>query len=187
MGQYQKEPRRGFQYKRTTPLVVSQGNLAICWAAALESWLNTEIRENGEQTGTWEGEVAKKNFFEGSTWKREQLDVKQILVRWKDLINSDGSLKTENMPMIALEIGMVGSVFLPSLLKEESLQEKIRNGSLYIIYFSVVMNHAIVGYGYDTSDGLFVMDPHLGLITRKVEFFKEPTRLQKMMFIGWKV
>jgi hypothetical protein len=190
MGQYQAEPRRSFQYKRSTPIIVSQGDGALCWAAALESWLDIVVRENGEQTGTWEGEDARRNFFEGSPWKRESLDVKKILVRWKDLTNSDGSLKPEKMPMIALEIGMVGSVFLPHLLKEESLQEKLKtNGCLYIIYFSVQMNHAVVAYGYDTSDGLLVMDPNpsRGLITRKVEFFKEPIRLQKMMFVGWAV
>lgn len=188
MGQYQAEARRGFQYKRTTPRIVSQGNAALCWAAALESWLDVSVRENGERGGVWEGEDAKKNYFEGSAWKTERLNVKQILVRWKDLTNSDGSLKPENMPMIALEIGMVGSVFLPYLLKEESLREKLKtNGCLYIVYFSARMNHAVVAYGYDTSDGLFVMDPDMELITRKVDFFKEPVRLQKMMFVGWAV
>lgn len=188
MGKYESEPRRSFKYYRTTPLVVSQGDAALCWAAALESWLDIIGRENGDQSGTWEGEDAKRNFFEGSPWKRERLDLKKILVRWKDLTNSDGSLKPENMPMIALEIGMVGSAFLPHLLRESSLQEKLKtNGCLYVIYFSVQMNHAIVVYGYDTKEGLLVMDPHLGLITRKVEFFKEPNRVQKMMFVGWAV
>lgn len=186
MGQYQSEPRRGFQYKRTTPLIVNQGNAALCWAAALESWLDVAVREKGEQTGIWKGEDARRNYFEGSPWKRERLDVNKILVRWRDLTNSDGSLKPEKMPMIALEIGMTGSVFLSYQLKEESLQEKLRTrGCLYIIYFSALMNHAIVVYGYDTSDGLFVMDPDMKLISRKIEFFKESNRLQKMMFVGW--
>ena len=47
------------------------------------------------------------------------------------------------------------------------------------------MNHAVVAYGYDSSDGLLVMDPDMELITRNVDFFKEPTRVQKMMFVGW--
>lgn len=188
MGQYQAEPKRGFQYKRTTPRVVAQGDAALCWAAALESWLDVTVSEKGASDGVWEGEDAKRNFFEGSAWKRERLDVKQILVRWKDSTNADGSLKPEKMPMLALEIGMIGSAFLPYSLREESLRERLKtNGCLYIIYFSARMNHAIVAYGFDTSDGLFVMDPDMELITRKLDFFKEPIRLQKMMFVGWSV
>jgi hypothetical protein len=182
MGQYQSEPRRNFRYNRTTPVITSQGDAALCWAAALESWLDVAVREFGEQTGTWEGEDAKRNFFAGSSWKRERLGLTAITKRWKDLTNADGSLKPENMPLIALEIGMTGSVFLPPFLKEESLQEKLKtSGCLYIIYFSVRMNHAIVNYGYDTSDGLLVMDPNpdMGLIIRKVDFLKSPFACKK--------
>ncbi len=156
----------------------------------MESWLDVAVREFGEQSGTWEGEDARRKFFEGAPWSREKLSLMEITKRWKDLTNSDGSLKPENMPQLAIDIGITGSVFLPPSLKEESVQEKLKtSGCLYIIYFSVQMNHAIVSYGFDTSDGVLVMDPNpeRGLITRQVDFFKEPGRVQKMMFVGWAI
>jgi len=74
-------------------------------------------------------------------------------------------------------------------LVAQSLFEKIQSSCLYVIYFSVMMNHAIVVYGYTTPGTLDVMDPNptQGLITRALSFFSEPGRADRTMFIGWAV
>lgn len=178
--------RRSFRYSRSTPLVVNQGTAAICWAAALESWLDATTPA-GTAEGVWTGDDAKRNRFDGTPWKRQKLDTEQIVKRWSDLTNSDGSLKAENMPTIAIEVGMTGSVFPASRLREESLRQKLHESHLYVLYFSAMMNHAIVAYGYDTAEGILVMDPapSKGLITRPFSFFQEPQRVNRMMFVGW--
>jgi hypothetical protein len=190
MGTYEPQ-RRGIKYNRSTPTVVSQGNGAICWAAALECWLDIAVREKGEEKGTWSDDDAKRNHFDGLTWSRTKLDYVGMKGRWGDYMNPDDSLNPENMPKVALDIGMTGSVLMPWQIQERSLLERLMSKScLYIIYFSVHMNHAIVAYGFDsTQNELSVMDPNpsQGLTTRNISFFKQQSRLNKAMFIGWTV
>lgn len=174
-------------YVRTTPQFIPQGDTHLCWAASLQSWLDVTVREFGETSGTWSGPEAEKNFFNGLPWKRERLELKDMVNRWGDLLNDDKSLVPENMPKIALDIGMTGSVLKAPQLLAPSLFEKIRSSCLYMIYFSVMMNHAIVVYGFTTPGSLDVMDPNptQGLITRPLSFFNEPGRIDRTMFIGW--
>ena len=189
MGNVYVPTRKELHYTRSTPIFIPQGDTHLCWAASLQSWLDVTVREFGEKSDTWSGPEAEKNYFSGLPWKRERLELKDMINRWGDLLNDDKSLVPENMPKIALDIGMTGSVLRAPQLVPQTLFDKIRSSCLYVIYFSVMMNHAIVVYGYTTPGTLDVMDPNpqLGPTTRPLSFFSEPNRAGRAMFVGWAV
>ena len=182
--------KASFKMIRSTPPVVSQGDAAICWAASLNSWLSVTIREFGEKSGTWSGEKAQKNHYEGTPWKRELMDFKQMKSSWGDLLTNGDSATPEAISVATIDIGMETEIIDPANLDLNNLAQKLGKSCLYICYFSAVMYHAVVCYVIDTgSEDLSVMDPNpdKGLITRKLGFFKEPVRLNRKMLIGWRV
>ena len=190
MGEYERQ-RKGLYYYRRTPPVVSQGNAVLCWASALESWLEVTINELGEKKGSWSGDDAKAHGFDGLNWERKHLNLKNMKSLWGDQTNENESLKPDGIRVIALDIGMGGDVIKPIDLDKNYLRTKLTTFScLYILYFSNVMYHAVVAYGIDTTtEELLVMDPAqgVGLTRRTLSFFKAPNRVNQTMFVGWAV
>jgi hypothetical protein len=179
-------------FYRFNPDVISEGSELICWAASLESWLKCQVYRFGPQRGTWSGPAAKAGHIEGATWIREILTKDQIIEKFADDINADHSLKPgkDSMLVVAANVGMDLDAMNPASLTLDYLTTKLKQfGHLYITYFSVVMRHAVVGYGVSTTDGVAVMDPkpELGLIHRQLTFFQDPSRLKEVITIGWPV
>ena len=177
-------------FYRFQPPVISQGDQAICWAAALESWLKCVVWTFGAQQGTWSGPAAKAEHMEGANWSREILTTEQILKRFAEDIESNKSLKpgAASLKVVAAQFGMDLDGITGNQLTYEYLMSKLKTrGHLYLTYFSNVMRHAVVVYGVSTTDGVAVMDPFpdQGLIHRKLAFFQEPNRLKEIITIGW--
>jgi hypothetical protein len=177
-------------YFRFNPDVISEGSDLICWAASLESWLKCQVYRFGPQRGTWSGPGAKAGHIEGATWVREIITKDQIIDKFADDINPNHSLKpgADSLRVVATQVGMDLDAMSPASLTYEYLTSKLKQfGHLYITYFSVVMRHAVVGYGVSTTDGVAVMDPKPGegLINRQLSFFQEPIRLKEAITVGW--
>jgi len=184
------ETKKGHFY-RSNPPVISQGDAALCWAAALQSWLIVTVRSKGEKKGVWTGAKPKRLFYDGLTWHRKILTLSQMTGMWGDLQNPDKSLTAEGIKVMTLDVGMDGDVFTPSgELTDEYLMGKLKKfGHLYMAYFSAVMYHAVVVYGVSFTDGIAVMDPAvgMGLMHRKLDFFFKPNRISRPMLVGWAV
>jgi hypothetical protein len=175
-------------YYRFNPTVVSQGNAALCWAASLNSWLRAAVSARGAKTGTWTGPDAQANHFDGLPWTRRVLDLADMTNMWGDLANGNQSMTPQGVQAMALDVGMDGELRLPRDLTYDYLTGKLKGfGHLYLLYFSVAMYHAVVGYGVSTTDGVAVMDPApgVGLIHRKLDFFQAANRVNRVMLIGW--
>jgi hypothetical protein len=177
-------------YYRFDPPVITQGDAAICWAAALESWLKCVVRTFGEQRGEWSGPAARAEHIEGATWIREIVSKEDLLKDFADDINANGSLKpgASSIKIVAARVGMDLDAKTGDTLTYDYVMGRLREfGHLYVSYFSAVMRHAVVVYGVSTTDGIAVMDPNpdVKLTHRKIEFFREPIRLKEIITIGW--
>src|SRR5262249_11551985 len=137
-----------------------------------------------------EGETARRSHIEGSPWRRDVLTQDELLDRFADFLNSDQSLPADGITQVAIEFGMYGRFVRPGSITLNMFADFLKKeGFMYVIYFSYHMNHAVVPYGYSTTDGLAVMDPNPdeGLIHRQISFFQEGIRAEKPMFIAWPV
>ncbi len=180
---------RSMHYERNKPQVVSQGNAAICWAAALSSWLEATVATFGEKSGTWTGAAAEAQHFDGLPWTRKKMPISDMFNLWTDLTNTNNqSMTAEGLRVMGLDVGMESAVILPSNLKVEAMFKALSEyGHVYVGYFSNVMYHAVVCYGVDSNCNFLVMDPAhgVGLTQRSLSFFCQPNRVLKPMLLGW--
>jgi hypothetical protein len=183
-------------YYRFNPPIVSQGDAAKCWAAALESWLACVLAPSGkvQQIGMWHGWNNGKEL-DGTEWLREKTTTEKLIVRFsqqltpdtpslKPGVGDDGSTSLGN---VAIDIGMRLNWMWPDAFPTyEALMAKLKtDGHLYLTYFSNTMRHAVVVYGVSTTDGIAVMDPkEPQLVHRKREFFTERPKTE-LISIGW--
>jgi hypothetical protein len=178
-------------YFRSNPPVVLQGTPTLCWAASLHSWLKATVWATGKQQGTWTGEAAARNHIDGAPWTRQILDFDDIMNLWGDLTDGGNqALSPDGVKQVAIDLGMGGDILRPTQLTYDYIKMRLQAGHLYMAYFSHHMYHAVVVYGVSTTDGIAVMDPNPdegGLIYRKIEFFQDPIRVNKIMFVGWPI